>query len=203
LPEDLLPPTESSHTLLADFPPVPPALSLSDDHVDDTQTSMMNEPVSVPTFRYPTLDLDPTASDAFQPSTPDTTTLPRRPSMTRRATSSFIRASARASTVAATPLVHAFWFVLSFLAATAVEESGNGQEGSVGTEADAGLGDVLGTSERRRRRYTERHGQRNTTDIHETGTTHDDTSERADEDEEEVDRELVLPGGWNGNVSSR
>lgn len=189
---------------MADFPPVSaPAISLSHDHVDDTQTSMINDPVSVPTFRYPTLDLDPTASDAIQPSTPDTTTLPRRPSMTRRATSSFIRASARASTVAATPLVHAFWFVLSFLAATAVEESGNGQGGSVGAEADAGLGDVLGNSERRRRRYAARHGQRHTTDIHETGTIHDDTSEQADEDEEEVDRELVLPGGWNGNVSSR
>lgn len=121
--------------------------------------------------------------------------------MTRRATSSFIRASARATTVAATPLVHAFWFVLSLLAANRADES-DSADGQTGIAvADAGLGDVLGTSERRRARYDERHEPRREITIHESGTTrHDDTSERADddEDEEEVDRELVLPGGWTG-----
>ena len=176
-----------THSLLADFQSLPPLIS--SDHVDDTP----NEP-DVTTFRYPTLDLDPTAPDPPDPPA----MLPRRPSMTRRATSSFIRASARASTVAATPLVHAFWFVLSLIAAS---RSGEGQTGE--NVADAGLEDVLGSSERRRRRYGDhRQGHQDTTDIHEFEMTHDDTEERAG-DEEEVDRELMLPGGWRGRRSSR
>lgn len=135
--------------------------------------------------------------------------------MTRRATSSFIRASARASTVAAIPLVHAFLFVFSLLAvtssgATTAAPAADEQDQAVavaGMEPDAGLGDALRSGARSRRRYHDRwRGQQGimANEQENETTSHYETSEQADEEDDEgVDREAVLPGGWIDGGSSR
>lgn len=226
--EDPLLSDESTHTLLADFPSQPlPALSVSNDNVDDTHVpvtiddtfSASNETLSVPTFQYPTVDLDPTNHTSHDDLTinpePTTTTLLQRPSLTRRATSSFIRASTRASTVAAFPLVHAVLFVFSLLAVTSTgdfntstptDEQDQATTGAV-PEPDAGLGDALGSGDRSRRRYLDRRrgqqGNMANEQEHETGYHHETREQAGEEDDEGVDREAVLPGGWIDEGSSR
>lgn len=225
--EDPLLSDESTNTLLADFPSQSlPALSVSNDNVDDTHipvttddtVSASNETFSVPTFQYPAVDLDP-ISDAPHDNPPVNpepiaTTLLQRPSLTRRATSSFIRASTRASTVAAFPLVHAFLFVFSLLAVTSTGDtnatsSTTEQDQAVAgvvIEPDAGLGDALRSGDRSRRRYLDRRrGQQgNMANEQEHETAYHETSEQAgEEDDEGVDREAVLPGGWIDEGSSR
>jgi hypothetical protein len=227
LQEDPLLSDESTNTLLADFPSHPlPALSVSDDNLDDTHVpvttddtiSVSNETFSVPTFQYPAVDLDPISDTPHDnpPMTSESTTptLLQRPSLTRRATSSFIRASTRASTVAAFPLVHAVLFVFSLLAVTSTggpDTTSTMEEdqavAGVVIEPDAGLGDALRSGDRSRRRYLDRRrGQRGrmaNEQEHETAY-HQETSEQAGEENGEgVDREAVLPGGWIDEGSSR
>jgi hypothetical protein len=217
---------ESTHTLLADFPPQSlPALSVSKDNVYDnhvpvttnTTFSSSEGPLAVPTFQYPTLDLDPTTNiihgDPASNPGPPTARLLQRPSLARRATSSFIRASAQASTVAAFPLVHAVLFVFSLLAVTSAGEANTSfptseDESVVGAELepDAGLGDVLRSGGGSRRRYHDRRrGQGNTENEQEHDSRHHhETSEQDGGDEDgEVGREAVLPGGWIEEGSSR
>lgn len=218
---------ESTHTLLADFPSQPlPTLSVSNDYVNDnhlpvttnTTFSSPEEPLAVPTFRYPTLDLDPLTNiihgDPAQNPGPPTAPLLQRPSLARRATSSFIRASAQASTVAAFPLVHAVLFVFSLLAVTSAGEANTSfptseDQAVVGAELepDAGLGDVLRSGGGSRRRYLDRRrGQQENMENEQEHDSrhHHETSEQAGGDEDgEVGREAVLPGGWIDEGSSR
>jgi hypothetical protein len=186
-----------------------------------TDIPAVNAPV-MPTFEYPSLDLDPT--DAFTSLKPNPRLPPQRPSMTRRATSSFIQASARASTVAAIPLVHAFLFLFSLIAVSPSNADGgmtDDQSENISMEPDAGLGDVMRSQRSSRRRYP-RQGDRNQ-DTHRitgrglqgqsyTRTVSNEENETtvyeegdggiADEDEE-VDKDAVFPGGWISGRSSR
>lgn len=186
-----------------------------------TDTLTVNAPV-VPTFQYPSLDLDPT--DAFASPKPNPQLPPQRPSMTRRATSSFIQASARASTVAAIPLVHAFLFLFSLIAVSPTNaESGTADDQSetISMEPDAGLGDVMRSQRSSRRRYPRRgdgnqdtfritgrnsQGQpytRTVTNAENETTMYEIDDDDIEGEDEEVDKDVVFPGGWISGRSSR
>ncbi|KAJ9124349.1 hypothetical protein QFC22_001149 [Naganishia vaughanmartiniae] len=186
-----------------------------------TDIPALNPPV-VPTFQYPSLDLDPT--DAFTSLKPNPRLPPQRPSMTRRATSSFIQASARASTVAAIPLVHAFLFLFSLIAVSPSNDGSGiaddqGETNSM--EPDAGLGGVM-RSQRSSRRHYPRQGDGNQDTYRITGRNSQEqphtrtvTSEEiettmynvgdggAKDEDEQLDKDAVFPGGWISGRSSR
>ncbi|KAJ9106361.1 hypothetical protein QFC21_001507 [Naganishia friedmannii] len=207
---------------MADSFSPPPVPELPDDDVNAhspmmTEIPAVNAPV-VPTFQYPPLDLDPT--DAFTSLQPNPQSLPQRPSMTRRATSSFIQASARASTVAAIPLVHAFLFLFSLIAVSpSLADSGIIGDQS---EPDAGLGDVMRSQRSSRRRYprqgdvdqdiyriTGRNPQgqaahtRTVTNEENDTTMYKGGNDGAEDEDEEADQDAVFPGGWISGRSSR